>query len=61
MVDMRKRFRGNQPITVNKDLDGGSHGGMLYAGKSAFGGVVKEVSLGERMSRESVTEVLEYG
>ena len=46
MVDMRKRFRGNQPISVSeKDVEEmrgrrneqEEHGGQLYAGKSAFG------------------------
>ncbi|KAB5528982.1 cytochrome c oxidase assembly protein PET191-domain-containing protein [Coniochaeta sp. 2T2.1] len=39
MVDMRKRFRGNQAITV-KQLESteGGDGYQLYAGKSAFGG-----------------------
>ena len=39
MIDMRKRFRGNQPISVSKELEGGaadksSH--QLYAGSPAF-------------------------
>jgi cytochrome c oxidase assembly factor 5 len=48
MVDMRKRFRGNQPIAVSRELEGGkthakvSGGGQLYAGGSAFGTGVKE-------------------
>jgi len=39
MVDMRKRFRGNQAVTV-KHLEGTAQGDgyQLYAGKSAFGG-----------------------
>jgi cytochrome c oxidase assembly factor 5 len=39
MVDMRKRFRGNQTITVRQleSTDDGD-GYQLYAGKSAFGG-----------------------
>lgn len=42
MVDMRKRFRGNQPIALTRELEGGgrsesSGGGQLYAGKPAFG------------------------
>lgn len=46
MVDMRKRFRGNQPIAVSKELEGGessagARGGQLYAGKPAFAGAVK--------------------
>lgn len=47
MVDMRKRFRGNQPIGVSKEVDGKKKttgGGQLYAGGSAFGGAVKETA-----------------
>lgn len=45
MVDMRKRFRGNQPISVSQELEGGGGnevkwagggGGQLYGGKPAF-------------------------
>lgn len=42
---MRKRFRGNQPVALMKDLDGpdagerGQTGGQLYAGRPAFGTV----------------------
>ncbi|KAL2013659.1 hypothetical protein VTN00DRAFT_1184 [Thermoascus crustaceus] len=44
MVDMRKRFRGNQPIAVSKDLDGKQKTPQqLYAGKPAFESV-KEIS-----------------
>ncbi|KAI4200901.1 MAG: hypothetical protein LQ350_003587 [Teloschistes chrysophthalmus] len=32
MIDMRKRFRGNQPMAVSKELEG-EKGGQLYAGK----------------------------
>ena len=45
MVDMRKRFRGNQPIAVSRELEGGKtqgRSGQLYAGGSAFGTTVKE-------------------
>lgn len=44
MVDMRKRFRGNQPIAVSKELEGGRGGGgyQLYGGKPAFSDIVKE-------------------
>jgi cytochrome c oxidase assembly factor 5 len=40
MVDMRKRFRGNMPVTYQslKETEGGQ-GYQLYAGRSAFGGV----------------------
>lgn len=43
MIDMRKRFRGNQPITFKSlsTTDSGD-GYQLYAGKSAFGGSVKK-------------------
>ena len=45
MVDMRKRFRGNQPISVSQELEGGGAipvkgagggGGQLYGGRPAF-------------------------
>ncbi|KAB8296000.1 hypothetical protein EYC80_008814 [Monilinia laxa] len=48
LVDMRKRFRGNQPISLSKELEGGGErntgGHMLYAGKPAFDSGVKETS-----------------
>ena len=39
MVDMRKRFRGNSPIALSKELEGGggSSSGQLYGGKPAVG------------------------
>jgi cytochrome c oxidase assembly factor 5 len=45
---MRKRFRGNRPISVSKDVDesgksGNSSGGQLYAGQPAYQ-TVKEIS-----------------
>ncbi|KAK9779108.1 putative Cytochrome c oxidase assembly protein PET191-domain-containing protein [Seiridium cardinale] len=43
MIDMRKRFRGNQPITFqNLSTTDSGEGYQLYAGKSAFGGGVKK-------------------
>jgi cytochrome c oxidase assembly factor 5 len=37
MIDMRKRFRGNQPIAISKELEGGSGSApQMYAGKPAF-------------------------
>ncbi|KAI9802602.1 MAG: hypothetical protein M1833_001676 [Piccolia ochrophora] len=41
MIDMRKRFRGNQPIALSKELEGGSGGSgpQLYGGKPAVGEV----------------------
>lgn len=56
MIDMRKRFRGNQPaaakmLQTNPDDSSSTSGEQkdkqgyqLYAGRSAFGGVVKETS-----------------
>lgn len=43
MIDMRKRFRGNQPIGVSQELETGNRRGQLYAGKGA---------LGEKLQRE---------
>lgn len=45
MIDMRKRFRGNQPIALSKEIEGGKSNKpqQLYAGKPAFE-TVKEVS-----------------
>ena len=36
MIDMRKRFRGNQPIAVSQEIEG-EKGGQLYAGGKAVG------------------------
>jgi cytochrome c oxidase assembly factor 5 len=51
MVDMRKRFRGNQPVTV-KQLEStetaAADGYQLYAGKSAFAGAVRETDGNEK-------------
>lgn len=54
MVDMRKRFRGNQPIAVSKELEGGAQekGHMLYAGKPAFTDTAKETSGNEPIERD---------
>lgn len=45
MIDMRKRFRGNAPISIPKAEGGGKKpgSGQLYAGKPAFESV-KEIS-----------------
>lgn len=45
MIDMRKRFRGNQPVTY-KSLEQSESGTgyQLYAGRSAFAGGVKPTS-----------------
>jgi cytochrome c oxidase assembly factor 5 len=53
MVDMRKRFRGNQAIAVNKEMDGSSgESRQLYAGKPAFGSTAKETSGNEPEERD---------
>ena len=52
MVDMRKRFRGNQPIAMGKFGEGEKKGGQLYAGKAAFGNAVKETSGNEPEPRD---------
>jgi len=54
MVDMRKRFRGNQPIAVSKELEGGAQerGHMLYAGKPAFTDTAKETAGNEPVERD---------
>ncbi|KAI9866339.1 MAG: hypothetical protein M1813_001461 [Trichoglossum hirsutum] len=41
MIDMRKRFRGNQPVGLVGEVEE-SQGGQLYGGKPAFGKGVKE-------------------
>lgn len=33
---MRKRFRGNNPISTSQELQGGDGHGQLYAGGGAF-------------------------
>ncbi|KAF2152990.1 hypothetical protein K461DRAFT_225406 [Myriangium duriaei CBS 260.36] len=36
MVDMRKRFRGNQPVATSVELQAGEGKGQLYAGTNTF-------------------------
>ncbi|KAF4548782.1 putative cytochrome c oxidase assembly protein PET191 [Elsinoe fawcettii] len=36
MVDMRKRFRGNNPVSTSVELQAGEGKGQLYAGGAAF-------------------------
>ncbi|KKK25172.1 hypothetical protein P175DRAFT_0498407 [Aspergillus ochraceoroseus IBT 24754] len=44
LIDMRKRFRGNAPLSMSKEVDGKSGTSQqLYAGKPAFE-TVKELS-----------------
>lgn len=46
MIDMRKRFRGNQPAAFKnlQESDATGDGYQLYAGKSAFGGTRGETA-----------------
>jgi len=41
LIDMRKRFRGNKPISTSQELEagGGKEGGQLYGGGSGYEGV----------------------
>ncbi|KAL8387431.1 hypothetical protein RB595_009909 [Gaeumannomyces hyphopodioides] len=51
MIDMRLRFRGNQPVTFKtlEDTEEAGKGYQLYAGKSAFAGANgKETSGNEK-------------
>lgn len=50
MVDMRKRFRGNQPVTVKQleSTEKAGDGYQLYAGRSAFGGSKGETDGNEK-------------
>jgi cytochrome c oxidase assembly factor 5 len=50
MVDMRKRFRGNQPVTFKQleQTEDSGDGYQLYAGKSAFAGTRGETDGNEK-------------
>ncbi|KAF2453956.1 cytochrome c oxidase assembly protein PET191-domain-containing protein [Lineolata rhizophorae] len=50
MIDMRKRFRGNKPISMTTDKDGSAGKGMLYAGRPVFG--EEERKRAEQMEKE---------
>lgn len=52
MIDMRKRFRGNQPIAINKDSGVETPAQQLYAGKPAFSGAVKVTDGDEPVERD---------
>ncbi|KAJ5947697.1 Mitochondrial protein [Penicillium verhagenii] len=43
MIDMRKRFRGNHPISMGKSDGQGTQSEQLYAGRPAYT-TVKEIS-----------------
>ncbi|KAI4099532.1 MAG: hypothetical protein L6R37_005923 [Teloschistes peruensis] len=55
MIDMRKRFRGNQPMAVSKELEG-EKGGQLYAGKMM--GTGAKATGGGEDEREGVETVV---
>ncbi|KXT12373.1 hypothetical protein AC579_584 [Pseudocercospora musae] len=42
LIDMRKRFRGNKPISTSVELEGEGKNPMLYAGKGTFEGAEKK-------------------
>ena len=50
MIDMRKRFRGNQPVTFRQlqQTEADGEGYQLYAGKSAFAGAHGETDGNEK-------------
>ncbi|KAL7818409.1 cytochrome c oxidase assembly protein PET191 domain-containing protein [Trichoderma gracile] len=53
LVDMRKRFRGNMPVTYRSmEASEQGKGYQLYAGKSAFGGGVKETDGNEPIPQD---------
>ncbi|KAL1878576.1 hypothetical protein VTK73DRAFT_7754 [Phialemonium thermophilum] len=54
MVDMRKRFRGNQPVTFARlqETEREGEGYQLYAGKSAFAGARGETSGNEAAPKD---------
>ncbi|EME45142.1 hypothetical protein DOTSEDRAFT_127893 [Dothistroma septosporum NZE10] len=54
MVDMRKRFRGNKPISTSTELEGDGRSPMLYAGKG-IDDQVKEIKEREKEGYESFT------
>ena len=54
MIDMRKRFRGNMPVTYQamEKADLGGKGYQLYAGRPAFAGAVRETDGNEEAPRD---------
>ncbi|KAI1110707.1 cytochrome c oxidase assembly protein PET191-domain-containing protein [Nemania sp. NC0429] len=54
MIDMRKRFRGNQPITFKalETTENSGQGYQLYAGRSAFSGGVRATDGNEPEPRD---------
>lgn len=53
LVDMRKRFRGNMPVTYRSvEASEQGKGYQLYAGRSAFGGGVKETDGNEPIEQD---------
>lgn len=49
---MRKRFRGNMPISSSLEMQGEGKG-QLYAGGSAVGGMAESKEEGEEEGKES--------
>ena len=54
MIDMRKRFRGNQPANFRhlQQAEKSGENYMLYAGKSAFGGAAHETDGNENAPKD---------
>ena len=53
LVDMRKRFRGNMPVTYRTlETSEGGKGYQLYSGKAAYAGGVKETSGNEPIPKD---------
>jgi cytochrome c oxidase assembly factor 5 len=53
MIDMRKRFRGNQPASFrNLESSDSGEGYQLYAGRSAFAGSVRKTDGNEPEPRD---------
>ena len=56
---MRKRFRGNYPVALSAELEGGggpTSGGQLYAGRPAMAKVVRETDGREAEGRNGEGE-----
>lgn len=55
MIDMRKRFRGNRPISTSTELEGSGKAPMLYAGKGTFDETEKKKKIEEGTEYEVFT------
>lgn len=56
MVDMRKRFRGNQPIGVSQDLESHVGKGQLYAGGGTLWDVIQQQNQGNQQQNAERAE-----